>query len=85
MRIRTFTGRTAKEAITLVRATLGEDAVIVAIDEAANGRGVIVRAAGEDVAPPPASANPPTSPEERLEALLRCALGQIGGVNLRAA
>ena len=76
MRIRTFTADSAREAIDRVRAEMGADAVIIALDEAANGRGVIVRAAMEGDPPEIASAEPtePVSamiePERRLERLL---------------
>ena len=45
MHLRTFTADTARQAIEQVRAELGPQAIIIAIDEAANGTGVIVRAA----------------------------------------
>lgn len=49
MRIRTFTGRTMREAMDRVRAELGDDAVIIATDE--TKRGVEIRAAIERETP----------------------------------
>lgn len=80
MRIRTFTGRTASEAIALVRSELGEDAVILDVEDPRTGRGVVVRAAGEAQAP--AASLPP---EARLEVMLRAALHRTIGVNRHAA
>ena len=74
MRIRTFAADTAQAAMAQVRAEMGEDAVIIAMDDAANGRGVLVRAA---VASAEASANARSrlGPiEERLEAFLNACL-----------
>jgi len=86
MRIRTFTANAAREAIELVRAELGPQAIIIALDEAANGRGVIVRAAIDETlgSPGPAvSETPVQSPslEQRLERLLLARLrGWSGGL-----
>lgn len=75
MRIRTFAAATTRDAMAQVRAELGEAAVIIAIDETANGRGVIVRAAADESDQRAPSALPaPRSVEERLEALLAARL-----------
>jgi flagellar biosynthesis GTPase FlhF len=79
MRIRTFTAASPQAALGRVRDELGPDAVILAIDEAANGRGVIVRAAVEEsaaIAEPDEvfTGAPPAALEDRLEHLLRIRL-----------
>lgn len=77
MRIRTFTADSARDAIDRVRAEMGADAIIISMDEAANGRGVIVRAAMDGtatIAALPSEAGQTTSFEERLEGLLRARL-----------
>jgi flagellar biosynthesis protein FlhF len=74
MRIRTFTAHTTPAAIALVREEMGPDAVIISIDQTANGCGTLVRAAVDgdptDLAAPTCSL-PALSAEARLEALLR--------------
>jgi len=76
MRIRTFTAASTQAAMTLVRNEMGEAAVIIAVDQATNGRGVIVRAAIDD-ASGAAEPTPPERPiEDRLEALLRSRLAR---------
>lgn len=47
MRIKSFTGATLSEAMALVRAEMGQDAVILSVDEGKRGRNVCVRAAVE--------------------------------------
>lgn len=82
MRIRTFTADSARDAIELVRAEMGPHAIIIALDQAANGRGAVVRAAMDDaeLAPqaiqPALSEAPVSAPslEHRLEHLLRTRL-----------
>ena len=77
MRIRTFTGDTARAAMKAVRAEMGDDAVIIAISDATNGLGVVVRAAVDEAAEtsePTAALN--LSIEERLETFLRSCLRQ---------
>ena len=70
MRIRTFTAATTQAAMALVRNEMGPAAVIIAIDQASRGHGVIVRAAVDDEAPaPPTIVTPPV--EDRLEAFLK--------------
>lgn len=74
MRIRNFSGPTAQAAIALVRQEMGEAAVIIAVDQAPNGHGVVVRAAS-DAPPKPAPSAPDTrTVEERLEAFLSACL-----------
>ena len=71
MRIRTFAADNARAAIELVRAEMGPHAIIIALDETANGRGVIVRAAADEPAllpPEPVATDQPL--EQRLERLL---------------
>jgi flagellar biosynthesis GTPase FlhF len=87
MRIRTFTGRTASDAIALVRSELGDDAVILHVEDARTGKGVIVRAAAEGEARPAVEIDraAPLPPEARLEAMLRAALQRTMPINLRAA
>ena len=81
MRIRTFTADAAREAIDRVRAEMGDEAVIISLDEAANGRGVIVRAAldsdGPEAPLPMAAEAAPSAiaSEQRLERLLLDRLG----------
>jgi len=74
MRIRTFTAATTQAAMALVRNEMGPAAVIIAIDQAARGQGVIVRAAVDDDLPTaaPTVATPPV--EDRLEAFLKARL-----------
>ena len=77
MQVRTFVADTAHLAMAQVREELGPEAVIIALDQAARGRGVVVRAAIEDVAaavvedvqtePDPVEA---TAYEQRLEQML---------------
>lgn len=79
MRIRTFTAASPQAALGRVRDEMGPDAVILAIDQAANGRGVIVRAAIEESAaiadPDEAVADIPFAGlEDRLEHLLKTRL-----------
>lgn len=86
MRIRTFTGRTASEAIALVRNELGEDAVILDVEDTRAGKGVVVRAAAEgDGRPADIDRTASLPPEARLEAMLRAALHRTIGVNRHAA
>lgn len=73
MRIRTFTAATAQAAMALVRNEMGPAAVIIAVDQAAKGQGVIVRAAVDEAAPAPDQAAP-LPVEARLEALLKARL-----------
>lgn len=47
MRIKSFTGATLSEAMALVRAEMGPDAVILSVDDGKRGRNVCVRAAVE--------------------------------------
>jgi flagellar biosynthesis GTPase FlhF len=74
MRIRTFTAATTQAAMALVRNEMGPAAVIIAIDQATRGQGVIVRAAVDDdlLAAAPTVAAPPV--EDRLEAFLKARL-----------
>jgi flagellar biosynthesis GTPase FlhF len=74
MKIRTFTAATTQAAMTLVRAELGDDAVIISIDETANGRGIIVRAAADETAHMVEPTPIHRSIEERLEAFLTARL-----------
>lgn len=81
MHIRTFTGDTAQTAMAKVRAEMGPDAVIIAVEETAKGGGVIVRAAVEtnvaanDVEELDASDGAYALPsEERLTQLLKARL-----------
>lgn len=75
MRIRTFTAATTHAAMALVRSEMGPAAVIIAVDQAIKGNGVVVRAAVEETvsAPEPAAAAPV---EDRLEALLKARLAR---------
>lgn len=73
MRIRNFSGATAQAAIAQVREEMGEAAVIIAVDQAPNGQGVVVRAAADETSPPKVARPDTRSIEERLEAfLLNC-------------
>jgi len=73
MRIRTFTAATTQAAMALVRNEMDPAAVIIAVDQAARGQGVIVRAAVDDDLPAaPTVATPPV--EDRLEAFLKARL-----------
>lgn len=56
MRLRTFQAEDILSAMQLVRAEMGEDAIIVSTQKNGSGKGVTVTAAidGEDYAPPPA-------------------------------
>lgn len=75
MRIRTFTAVTTQAAMALVRTEMGPAAVIIAVDQASNGNGVVVRAAVEETpfSPEPTVAAPV---EDRLEALLKARLAR---------
>jgi flagellar biosynthesis GTPase FlhF len=75
MRIRTFTAATTQAAMALVRNEMGPAAVIIAIDQATNGHGVVVRAAVEETSPAPSPVAPPPV-EDRLEALLKARLAR---------
>jgi flagellar biosynthesis GTPase FlhF len=70
MRIRTFTAATASAAMALVRSEMGDAAVIIAVDQAGNGHGVVIRAAVDENDTPPA----PLPVEDRLEAWLKARL-----------
>ena len=83
MRIRTFTAPNAQAAMALVRTEMGPAAVIIAIDETANRRGVIIRAAADEAARAVEPA--PQSIEERLEALLALSLRPAKAPLWRAA
>lgn len=61
--------------MALVRTEMGPAAVIIAIDQATNGHGVVVRAAVEETSPAPASVAPQPV-EDRLEALLKARLAR---------
>ena len=79
MRIRTFTAATPQTALDHIRNEMGPDAVILAMDDAANGRGVIVRAAVDEtvalIDPEDAFADTPLAGfEDRLEHLLKARL-----------
>lgn len=74
MRIRTFTADTTPAAMAMVRQEMGPDAVIIAVDQAANGHGVVVRAAfdqGDDPSCQAEGQAAAASLETRLEAFLR--------------
>lgn len=75
MRIRTFTAASTQAAMALVRNEMGPSAVIIAVDQAARGQGVVVRAAIDETAP---NVDPaiPLPVEDRLEALLKARLAQ---------
>ncbi|MFM9865381.1 MAG: hypothetical protein ACKVRO_17445 [Micropepsaceae bacterium] len=75
MRVRSFTAASTQAAITLVRNEMGPTAVIIAVDQAARGHGVVVRAAVEEMSPAPDPVAPP-SVEDRLEALLKARLAR---------
>ena len=85
MRICTYTAANTKEAIAKVRSEMGPTAVIISIDETANGRGVIVRAAADEQASIEAAPAKPLSIEERLEAFLTARLKGPRSAVLRAA
>ncbi len=53
MRLKTFSAKTMKDVMALVRAEMGPDAIIVSIDQGTRGGGVRVTAAVEANAPPP--------------------------------
>jgi flagellar biosynthesis GTPase FlhF len=75
MRIKTFTAPTAAAAMALVRDDMGPAAVIIAVDQALKGHGVILRAAVEEDETPTAPAPVPDLPvEARLEAFLKARL-----------
>jgi flagellar biosynthesis GTPase FlhF len=74
MRIRTFTAATTQAAMALVRNEMGPAAVIIAIDQAARGQGVVVRAAVDDDLPAAAPTAPMPPVEDRLEAFLKARL-----------
>jgi flagellar biosynthesis GTPase FlhF len=73
MRIRTFTAATTQAAMALVRTEMGDAAVIIAVDQATNGRGVVIRAAVDEANAAPAP-SAPVPVEDRLEALLKARL-----------
>jgi flagellar biosynthesis protein FlhF len=75
MRIRTFTAGTTPAAMALVRNEMGPTAVIIDIDQATNGHGVVVRAAIEETSPAPGPVAPQPV-EDRLEALLKARLAR---------
>jgi flagellar biosynthesis GTPase FlhF len=75
MRIRTFTATTAPAAMALVRSEMGDAAVIIAVDQATNGHGVVIRAAVDEEADAGTSSSPPPV-EDRLEALLKARLAR---------
>jgi flagellar biosynthesis GTPase FlhF len=75
MRVRTFTAATAAAAMALVRSEMGDAAVIIAVDQASNGHGVVIRAA-VDVAATAPTPSPPLPVEDRLEASLRVRLAR---------
>ena len=75
MRIRTFTAASTQAAMALVRSEMGEAAVIIAVDQATNGRGVVIRAAVDETNAIPARSAPPPV-EDRLEALLKARLAR---------
>jgi hypothetical protein len=54
---------------------MGPTAVIIAVDQATKGHGVVVRAAVDETAPAPEPAAPPPV-EVRLEALLKARLAR---------
>jgi len=76
MRILTFTADSARDAIERVRAELGPDALIISLEETANGRGVVGRAAVDGIGPAPNDTDPTPAdpPENRLERLLKARL-----------
>jgi len=75
MRIRTFTAATTSAAMALVRDEMGDAAVIIAVDQASNGHGVVVRAAVDEAETRPAP-SPPAPVEDRLEAWLKARLAR---------
>lgn len=85
MRIRTYAALTTKEAIAKVRSEMGPAAVIISIDETANGRGVIVRAAADEQTSIEDAPARPLPIEERLEAFLTARLKGPRSAALRAA
>ena len=85
MRIRTYTAANTKAAIAKVRDEMGPTAVIISIDETANGRGVIVRAAADEQASIEETPTAPPPIEERLEAFLTARLKGPRSAALRAA
>jgi flagellar biosynthesis GTPase FlhF len=75
MRIKTFTAPTAAAAMALVRDEMGPAVVIIAVDQAPKGRGVILRAAVEEGKEPKVPAPARDLPvEARLEAFLKARL-----------
>lgn len=76
MQVRTFVADTAHLAMAQVREELGPEAVIIALDQAARGRGVVIRAAIEETpvvvetAEEESAPAEPTVYEQRLEQLL---------------
>jgi flagellar biosynthesis protein FlhF len=75
MRIKTFTAPTASAAMALVRDEMGPAAVIIAVDQALKGHGVVLRAAIEEDEEPGVQAPAQDLPvEARLEALLKARL-----------
>jgi flagellar biosynthesis protein FlhF len=85
MKIRTFAAANTPAAMAQIREAMGPAAVIISIDEAANGRGVIIRAAADEAAHTDPQAAPARSVEERLEALLAARLRPAAVLVSRAA
>jgi flagellar biosynthesis GTPase FlhF len=85
MRIKTFTAPSASLAMALVRDDMGPAAVIIAVDQAANGHGVILRAAVDERAVPAPAAPTALPVEARLEAFLKARLKIPGPSAWRAA
>jgi flagellar biosynthesis protein FlhF len=79
MRLKTFTARSMKQAINLVRDELGPDAVIVRVQRRADG-GLVRITAAVEAAEPPAPAAAPKGAEalERTLDAVRCALEDHG-------
>ncbi|HLF58770.1 MAG TPA: GTP-binding protein [Alphaproteobacteria bacterium] len=81
MRLKTFTARSMKQAITMVRDELGPDAVIVStVQSRADGGTVRITAAVEqsDAPPPAATENKRAAGFERALEAVRCALEDHG-------
>ncbi len=77
MHVRTFVADTAHLAMAQVREELGPEAVIIAMDTAARGRGVVIRAALDQVEAEiaePAQEEVVTPFEQRLEQMLAARL-----------
>jgi flagellar biosynthesis protein FlhF len=78
MQLRTFTGRTAQEAMAEARLALGDDAVILSTETAAGGATTITAAADpghETVAPPVAATLPDGTELDCAEAVLEVISG----------